>query len=86
MIKVLTKHTSAAYDSGASLRNNSSREELGECCQFTSFKFFFKLIFQVFHGTNDGKVGRTSGSQRDFIVVYRLQKEVEVLIQLLFFF
>ncbi|KAJ0178958.1 hypothetical protein K1T71_005733 [Dendrolimus kikuchii] len=28
MIKVLQKHTSAAYDSGASLRNNSSREEL----------------------------------------------------------
>lgn len=30
MIKVLQKHTSAAYDSGASLRNNSSREELGK--------------------------------------------------------
>ncbi|KAL0832578.1 hypothetical protein ABMA28_000778 [Loxostege sticticalis] len=28
MIKVLQKHTSSAYDSGASLRNNSSREEL----------------------------------------------------------
>lgn len=28
MIKVLQKHTSAAFDSGASLRNNSSREEL----------------------------------------------------------
>ncbi|GBP54301.1 Angiomotin [Eumeta japonica] len=28
MIKVLQKHTSAAYESGASLRNNSSREEL----------------------------------------------------------
>lgn len=29
MIKVLQKHTSGAYDGGASLRNNSSREELG---------------------------------------------------------
>ncbi|KOB66123.1 putative angiomotin [Operophtera brumata] len=34
MVKVLTKHTSAAFDSGASLRNNSSREELG--CGFDS--------------------------------------------------
>lgn len=39
MIKVLQKHTSAAYDSGASLRNNSSREELGKSSLFLSLLY-----------------------------------------------
>lgn len=37
MIKVLQKHTSVAYDSGSSLRNNSSREELVGLSVGTSF-------------------------------------------------
>jgi hypothetical protein len=53
MIKVLQKHTSAAYDSGASLRNNSSREELGKCSYFFLLKFILVSRSEMLFGLTD---------------------------------